>query len=339
MQTLTTAVSAIFVFGLLILAHELGHYLAARLSGVRVLELAIGFGPKLLGWRKNKTDYSLRIFPLGGFCRMLGESPDDEPAPDSFTKKPLHLRAAVLAAGSLMNLLLAVTVFFVIFFFLMGLQSTRLETVMPGSPAQRAGLAPGDQIVAINGIKMNSWEDIVTEVSQKPGEEITVVVKRNGEIKDFTLIPEPDPESGRGLIGITSAWEKYQFKASLRTSLDSFAMVIRSMYQVISGRAPLDVTGPVGIIMVVNEVAQTGFINLLWLTGLISISLGLINLLPLPALDGGRLLFLLIEALRGKPLDPEKEGFVHFVGFALLLVLLLLVTYNDLIRWEILPGR
>ncbi len=339
MQTLTTVISAIFVFGLLIFAHELGHYLVARLSGVRVLELAIGFGPKLLGWRKKGINYSLRIFPLGGFCRMLGESPDDEPAPDNFIKKPLHLRAAVMAAGSLMNLLLALIVFFIIFFFLMGLQSTRLETVLPGSPAQRAGLAPGDRIVAINGEKINSWEDIVAEVSKNPGEQIEVVVKRNGEIKDFTLIAEPDPESGRGMIGITAAWEKYQFMASLRTSLASFGMVISSIYQVVTGKAPLDVTGPVGIIMVVNEVARTGFVNLLWLTGLISISLGLTNLLPLPALDGGKLLFLLIEALRGKPIDPEKEGFVHFIGFALLIVLILLVTYNDLIRWDILPGK
>lgn len=339
MQTL---ISAIFVFGLLIFVHELGHYLAARISGIRVLELAIGFGPKLIGWRKKETDYSLRIFPLGGFCRMLGESPEDADEPDNFTKKPILSRAAVLAAGSFMNLFLAIAVFFIIFFFLMGIpitDSARLGTVFPDSPAEQAGLTAGDEVLSINGEQIRRWEEVVAAVEKKPKETIQLVVKRNGEVKEFELIPELVPETGRGMIGIAPLVKKYQFIGSISTSFDRFGGVVYSMYQVISGKAPLDVAGPVGIIAVVGEVAQTGFVNLLWLTGLISISLGLINLLPLPALDGGRLLFLLIEAVRGKPLDPEKEGFVHFVGFALLILLILLVTYNDLIRLDILPWR
>ena len=131
----------------------------------------------------------------------------------------------------------------------------------------------------------------------------------------------------------------FSITGAVATSFDSFAMIINSMYQVVTGQAPLDLTGPVGIVIIVGEVAQTGFVNLLWLTAVISISLGLINLIPLPALDGGRLLFLLVEVIRGRPLDPEKEGFVHFIGFAILILLILFVTYNDLIRWDILPGR
>jgi regulator of sigma E protease len=335
-----TFVASVFVFGLLIFAHELGHFLAARLSGIRVLELAIGFGPKLISRRKNETDYSLRLFPLGGFCRMLGENPADADETGNFNKKPLHLRAAVLAAGSFMNLLLSVTVFFIIFFFLIGipaLDNARLGKVFQNSPADQAGLQAGDEIISIDGEQIRQWTEVVEAVNRKPGKTIDLVVQRNGQIIEFSPVVELVPETERGMIGIAPVVERYQFVSSWRASFDRFSQVAYSMYQVISGQAPLDVTGPVGIIIVVGEAAQTGIINLLWLTGLISISLGLINLLPLPSLDGGRLLFLLIEAVRGKPLDPEKEGFVHFVGFALLILLILLVTYRDLIRWDIIP--
>jgi regulator of sigma E protease len=333
-----TFIASIFVFGFLILAHELGHYLAARLSGIKVLELAIGFGPKIIGWRKNEINYSLRLFPLGGFCRMLGESHEEVDQPDSFTRKPILQRAAVLAAGAGMNLILALIVFFVIFFFMVGVvqDDSRLGSVLSGTPAEAAGLQAGDEITAINGESVTRWTEVVGAISGRPGEEISLTVKRNGEIKQFNIVVARSPETGRGMIGITAMVQKYKFAASLQSSMRQFRMVLFSVYQVVTGRAPLDVAGPVGIIIVVGEVAQTGFVNLLSLTALISISLGLINLLPVPALDGGRLLFLAIEGLRGRPVDPEKEGFIHFIGFALLILLILLVTYNDLIRWDIL---
>ncbi|MEW5783862.1 MAG: RIP metalloprotease RseP [Bacillota bacterium] len=339
MQTL---VAAIFVFGILVLAHELGHYLAARLTGIRVLELAIGFGPKIMSWRKNKIDYSLRLLPLGGFCRMLGENPEEVNEPGNFTKKPIFHRAVVLAAGAFMNLLLAVLVFFVIFFFLIGVPQTsvsRIGTVFSGSPAELAGLQSGDEIVSIENKPVQRWEDVVAAIEPRPGETVRIVARRDGEIKELFPTIAAVPETGKGMIGITPVVQKYHFTGSVATSFNRFGSVILSMYQVITGQAPLDVAGPVGIIIIVGEVAQTGFVNLLWLTAVISISLGLINLLPVPALDGGRLLFLLVEAVRGRPVDPEKEGFIHFIGFALLILLILLVTYNDLIRWDILPWR
>ncbi len=336
-----TFIAAVFVFGLLIFAHEFGHYIVARWSGIRVLELAIGFGPKILGWSKDGTDYSLRVFPLGGFCRMLGESPEEANEPDSFPQKSVPKRAAVLAAGAITNLLLAFVVFFTIFFFLVGVpqtDSSRLGEVFSGSPAEEAGLQAGDEIISVDGIQVETWEQVVAAIENKPGQEVTIVARRNGEVKEFAPVAELVPETGRGMVGISAVYEKYNFMESVQISLGHFGVVIDSLYQVISGREPLDVTGPVGIVIIVGEVAQTGFVNLLFLTGFISISLGLINLFPIPALDGGRLLFLLIEAVRGKPLDPEKEGVVHFIGFALLILLILLVTYNDLIRWDIIPG-
>ncbi|MDY6825782.1 MAG: RIP metalloprotease RseP [Bacillota bacterium] len=339
MQTL---IASIFVFGLLIIVHELGHYFVARLTGIKVLELAIGFGPKIVSWRKNEIDYSLRAVPLGGFCRMLGENPDEDSDPDSFSRKPPLSRAAVLVAGAAMNLVLAVVVFFIIFFFLVGVptESSQIGYIIENSPAESAGLESGDTIKSIDGTPVSNWEDVLINISAKPAQEIELRIERNGSEKQVKVVSEIAPEDdSRGIIGIGPQIEKYRFLPSLQISLERFALIITSIYQVLTGQAPLDVTGPVGIVYVISEVAQTGFINLLMLTGLISISLGIMNLLPIPALDGGRLFFLLVEVLRGKRIDPEKEGFIHFIGFALLIILILFITYQDLLRFDILPGK
>lgn len=338
MQTL---VASIFVFGLLILVHELGHYLVARLTGIKVLELAIGFGPKLIGWRKNNIDYSLRVFPLGGFCRLLGENPEEASEPNSFPQKPILSRAAVLIAGAGMNLLLAIAVFFIIFFFIAGVPDTetaRIGYIIEDSPAELIGLQSGDLVMTINGMSIEKWEDVLRIISARPNEELEMIIDRDGTFQEIMVVSETVPGSERGMIGIGPVIQKYRVLPSLKYSLERFGTVIASIFQVITGQAPLDVAGPVGIIFVIGEVAQTGFINLLLLTALISISLGIMNLLPIPALDGGRLFFLLVEALRGRRIDPEKEGFIHFIGFALLILLILFITYQDLLRWDIIPG-
>lgn len=338
MNLLQTLIASIFVFGLLILVHELGHYFAARLTGIRVLELAIGFGPRVFGWTRRGIDYSLRAIPLGGFCRMLGENPGDEDEPDSFANQPVKSRALVLLAGAAMNLALAVAVFFMIFFFIIGTpatESSRIGYVMEDSPAYRAGLESGDRITAIDGESIGTWDDVLVAVSARPNQEIALVAERNGTVLEVTVLSETFPESDRGMIGIGQPIERYRFWPALRFSFERFGLVVGSIFQVVTGRAPLDVAGPVGIIYVIGEVAQTGFVNLLMLTALISISLGIMNLLPVPALDGGRLLFLAVEAVRGRRIDPEKEGFVHFIGFALLILLILFITYQDILRWII----
>ena len=337
-----TAIAAILIFGLLILVHELGHYLVARLTGIRVIELAIGFGPKLISWTKEGIDYSLRVFPLGGFCRMLGENPEEAEEPDSFPQQPVLSRAAVLVAGSFMNLLLAILVFFIIFFFITGVpgyDSSTIGYVIEDTPAEAAGIEPGDTILSVDGIEAREWNDVLLLIGERPEQEIRLLIEREGSQLEYSINTFQSPDTGKGMIGIGPAMFRYRFFASLGTSFDRFIMIISSMYQVLTGQAPLDVAGPVGIIFVIGEVAQTGFINLLLLTALISISLGVMNLLPIPALDGGRLFFLLVEAVRGRKIDPEKEGFIHFIGFAILILFILFITYQDLLRWVINPGN
>jgi regulator of sigma E protease len=337
-----TTIASIVIFGVLIMVHELGHYFVARLTGIKVIELAVGFGPKIIGWSKNDIDYSLRIFPLGGFCRMLGENPEEAEEPGSFPQKPILSRAAVLVSGAGMNLILALVVFFIIFFFITGIPATdsgRIGHVIEGMPAETVGLQSGDVIRTINSQVIDNWDDVLSYISVKPNEQIDLVIERDGMEINLVVHTEVNLETGRGMIGIAPPVDKYCLFASLKYSLQRFGMIIASIFQVVTGKAPLDVAGPVGIVFVIGEVAQTGIVNLMLLTALISISLGIMNLLPIPALDGGRLFFLIVEAIRGRKIDPEKEGFVHFIGFALLIALVLFITYQDLIRWDVIPGN
>ncbi len=336
-----TLIASIFVFGIIIFVHELGHYLAARRNGIKVLELALGFGPRVLGWEKDGTAYSLRAVPLGGFCRMLGEDPEERDEPGSFLEKPLRSRFAVVAAGSLMNFLLTIILIFVVHFFFLGVpveDSTLVGGVIADQPAAEAGLREGDEIVAVEGEAVGKWPELVEKIEGRPGEEITLTLVREGEEKAVSLTPvkEETPEGERGVIGITSPVKKYVFFGSLAMSFEYIYIILASLYLTIAGEIPLEVAGPVGIVDFVGEAAATGLVNLLMLTALISFSLGLINLLPIPALDGGRLLFLLIEGLRGRPLDPEKEGLIHMIGFIMLIGLILVITYQDLIRLDII---
>lgn len=330
-----TAIAAIFVFGLLILAHELGHYFVARLTGIRVIELAVGFGPKLIGWSKKGIDYSVRVVPLGGFCRLMGEDPEEASHPDSFPQKPIMSRMAVLLAGSVMNLALALVVFFLIFFFIVGTPTPTAEIghVVDDSPAEEVGLQAGDRITSIDGEPVETFNDVVNIVSARAEKEFSITVVRDGEEISYMVTAEEEPATGRGVIGVGQMLERYSLIPSVQHSFRQYGMVLASFYHVFAGDAPLDdVAGPVGIIHIIGEVAQTGLLNLLMLTALISINLGIINLLPIPALDGGRILFLLIEAVRGRPIEPEKEGLIHFLGFALLITFILFITYQDILR-------
>lgn len=332
---MTTALVAILVFGILVFIHELGHFVVAKFAGIKVHEFAIGMGPKLLSFNKGETSYYIRALPLGGYVRMEGE---DEESNDlrSFNNKPILSRISVIFAGPFMNFILSIILFTMIFYSV-GVPSTTIQDVIEQSPAQIAGVQEGDIIHSINGEKTNSWQHITDTIGNSSEETLDIIIIRNGEEIEKRIIPAIDKDSGRMLIGISPTIKK-SISESIKNGFTIIYTITSDIFtflgQLITGQSSSagEVVGPVGIINLVGEVSRAGWIDIANLTAVLSINLGLMNLLPIPALDGGRILFLFVELLRGKPIDSEKEGMVHLIGFALLITLMLFVTYKDIIR-------
>lgn len=331
-----TAVAAIFVFLMVILVHEFGHFAVAKLVGIRVNEFSIGMGPKLLQSKKGETEYTLRLLPIGGYVKMEGEdeSSDD---PRSFNNVSVLSRIGVVAAGAIMNFILAIVVLAIVSYGA-GMQTTTINETTIGSPAEAAGLLPGDVITNINGKKTNSWEKVVDYInSSDHTKEIEIEIRRDNENKVFMI--KPILQDGRTMIGIGPQLEK-TFLSAIKGGFQKTIMLLKLMFEfvgmIFKGQVSTsDLSGPVGVIREVGKAAKLGILDLLLLLGFISINLGFFNLLPIPALDGSRIIFLLIELLRGKPIDPDKEGFIHFVGFILLISLMILVTFKDISKFNI----
>ncbi|HHX73297.1 MAG TPA: RIP metalloprotease RseP [Firmicutes bacterium] len=337
-----TIVASVIIFGLLVFFHELGHYAVAKKAGIGVIEFAIGFGPRIFTWEKGETIYSLRIFPLGGFVRLTGEDPGESDEEGSFQKQPVWKRFAVIACGPLMNILLSVLLFSLLYFAFLGVpayDSTAIGKMLPEGVAEKAGLQSGDRILSIAGEEVNSWPEVVAVIHAHPQEEIEIVFVRGNDTHRIKVTPVRDPQSGNGLIGIQAETKLYSFLGAARLGFEHTFWLLRyiavSLVQMVTGRVAPDLVGPVGIIQIVGEVAKTGIMNLIQLAAIISLNLGFLNLLPIPALDGSRLLFLLIEGVRGKPIDPQKESFVHFIGFTILILLMIVIAYRDLMRLDI----
>ncbi len=354
-----TFISAILVFGLLIGIHEAGHLIAAKLSGITVFEFSIGMGPKILSFNTGGTAYSLRLLPIGGFCKMDGEDEHSD-NPGAFCNKSVSKRIFVVVAGALMNILMGFMIYIIISSaYTSDFRVNTVDKVIPDSPAYEAGLKAGDEVIRVNGKRVHIPSDVRFELFRATSENIAVTVERNGKKLDFSITPKmyiyphgevtqgyfadekTDPELiqkyGAPLIG-------YELKAVPKTFgnvlKDAFynsrlmvKTVVYSVKMLVTGNVGLnDVSGPVGMVDQIGATAKSGLSNLLALTALITINLGVFNLLPFPALDGGRLIFLIIELFRKKPVPPEKEGVVHFVGLAVLLIFMLVVTANDIFK-------
>jgi len=325
---------------LFVAVHELGHDAAGRILGFGILEYAIGMGPKIWKKMKNGIQYSLRLLPIGGMCRFYGEDEDIpvDAAADMipFNAQKVWKRAIVVAAGPLMNILLGV-VFAAVSLGIYGDFVAQIqEFSFENSPAQAAGLQAGDMIYAVDGERLLSYAEAVPAIQAADREAMDITVLRDGEKLTFTLRDIYNEEAGYNLIGVQIAVARRSYGV-LEAMGDSFGYVFTIMREMLraignmftSGVQQGDLMGPVGTISVMSELVRYGWETILRIGILVSVNLGLLNIMPIPALDGGRLFFMGLEALRGKPVSPVVEGVIHFVGLLLLLGLMAVLTVQD----------
>lgn len=350
-----TIVIFILMICVIVIAHELGHFLLAKANGITVKEFFVGMGPVICSFTKGGTKYSLRLFPIGGACVFEGEDGNTEDGEEgkqvplsegAFPNASVWARILTVLAGPVFNFIFA----YILALIIVGSTYSDkpvIQEVIPGFPAQEAGIQAGDVITKMNGERIHLSREINLITTLHQGEAITVEYMHDGTKKEAVLTPKLDAESGRYLLGF-QGYSEY-FKCSpLQTFEYSYYEVryglkatIKSLQMMLQGKVKTEeISGPIGIAVLVGDVAEQTLpygigvmvINLINLAMLLSVNLGVLNLLPLPALDGGRLVFLLLEVVRGKPIPPEKEGMVHLAGFAVLCGLMVLIMYHDIVK-------
>ena len=328
-----TIIYALLIICVLIFFHELGHFMAAKACGVKVNEFAIGMGPKVLKKQKGETLYSVRAFPLGGFCAMEGEDEDSQDE-RAFNRKSVWKKAIIIVAGAAMNLIIAIILMIAVNY-MNGVPTTTISQVEENSPAYTAGIQKGDKIISINDKKINSWDDVQAVKNAVTTRELNIKVQRKDtELNIKTTLKENDRNK---IIGIVPVSEKNIVKAIANGPSATWNMaksMYSGLYSLITGKVSAkELSGPVGIVYLINKGISRGFATVLYLTSLISLNLAIINMLPLPALDGGRLLMVIIRRLTGKAISSKVEGVIHAVGLGLLLLLTIYVTWNDIVRF------
>ena len=335
---------AIIIFSIIILFHELGHFLLAKFNGIRVNEFSLGLGPTIIGFTKGETKYSIKLLPFGGACMMEGE--DGESADErAFGKKSVWARISVVAAGPVFNFIMA-WIFALSVVGCVGFDRPVLSGVMEGFPAEEAGMQAGDEIISMNGSRTHFYREVSQFSLFHAGESADIVYERDGERYKVTLTPKLDEESGRALFGLQGMAGREKGNA-LEIAANSFYEVrywicntMESLKLLVTGKVGVkDLSGPVGIVKIMGDTYDTNqssggtgiaILSMVNFSIFLSANLGIMNLLPIPALDGGRLVFLIIEAIRRKKIDPEKEGMVHFVGLVALMALMVFVMFNDI---------
>ena len=347
-------IGALLILSVIVMVHELGHYIAGRLCGIGIVEFAVGMGPKLFGWERKGIKYSVRAIPIGGFCAFVGED-DENPAPNAMNNMPVWKRFITVASGPIMNFVLAYLVCAVLLAnFMNVLLMPRIDAVIEDMPAIEAGFEVGDIVVALDGTEIsydNEGAELMRSIVQAADDStvLNFTVKRGDELINIELSPALVPvtyinsQTGEEYvqdtyqIGIQFGSRNYTFAESLgesgRYMVSTAKMMLESIKNLVfKGEGINDVSGPVGIVSMMSQQISEGMYMILYLVFIISLNLGIMNLLPLPALDGGRLVFLIIEGIIRKRIPPEKEGYVHALGLLLLFGFMIFVTYKDIVR-------
>jgi regulator of sigma E protease len=357
MSFLASILPSLIVLGILIIIHEFGHFIACRMTGVDVEKFSIGFGPEIISWQGKKTRYAVSLFPLGGFVKPAGESVSEldsaGPRPGDYLAAPLWARILIVVAGVAMNYLLAYILFFAIFVTGRPIPGTTVQSFVEGYPAAESGMKEGDEIIRLAGRDVATWKELTESLEQAPEGELEVLVRRGADTVTLNMTPKseivPDLFGQKHKvrrIGIApdpkaSKFEKYPvieaLKVAWETEVFLTAMTHKAIFYLIMGKLSVKtVSGPIGIITMTGTAAQLGLPYVLQLTATLSISLAVINLLPIPALDGGHLLFLLIEAVSRRRVSLKVQERATQVGFVLLLTLMVFIVYNDIVNLDVI---
>ena len=340
---LISLISFIIVIAVCVIVHEYGHYITAKILGVQVHEFAFGMGPAILQHKNKKNNmlWSWRLFPVGGFCRLAGmdeEEDGEEVIPGmGFNEQPAWKRFLILLNGSLFNIILAVllTAVFLYGHGVLNMDSTKIGEIMAGFPSEIAGLKTGDEVLTVNGEKVSKWREMSEKIRTESlkNENVILEVKRGEEILTFNLNIPVNEEYGRPMLGVAPSNVRYGLIKSFRSSLGytyrMTSMMLRGFYELITRRQEADVTGPVGIASMSGQAMRSGFWDFLTFIAIIALNLGILNLFPIPALDGGRLLFVLLEMIVRRRLPEKVEYYIHAAGFVLLISLMILITFKD----------
>jgi regulator of sigma E protease len=349
--------SAIILLGVIILVHELGHFLFAKLTGVKVLKFSLGFGPKLIGKTYGDTEYLISAVPLGGYVKMLGEMPGDEMKEEekqfAFNNQAVWKRFIIVFCGPLFNLLFAAVIFFFTFVNGIPVLLPEIGSVIQGTPAEKAGLLKGDRIVEIDGVAIRQWDEMTDVIHKNSGKPLGLTIKRDGSTFQVSITPEKTKvkdifgeEKEVGLIGIKPSGSTIIRRENVGSAfVDSFdrtweisKLTVVSIIKLIERVIPMQTMGgPILIVQMAGQQASRGFLNFFIFMAIININLGVLNLLPIPILDGGHLLFLGIEAVRGKPLSEKTMALGQKIGLAFIITLMAVVFYNDIMR--LLTGK
>ena len=339
---LTSIIAFIVVIAVCVIVHEYGHYITARILGVQVHEFAFGMGPVVLQHRaKNNMLWSWRLFPVGGFCRLAGMNEEDEGESvipgKGFNEQSAWKRFLILLNGSAFNVALAVvlTALFLWGHGILDMDHTRIGEIMPGFPAEQAGLQVGDEIISVNGTEAAKWREmselIRTEGTKNP--ELTFSVKRGQDLLTLTVNVPNNEEYGRPMLGVSPGYKRYGFAQACRSSLSYIyrmsMMMLQGLAEFVMGRQEADVTGPVGIASMSGKAMRSGVWDFMTFIAIIALNLGILNLFPIPALDGGRLLFVLLEMITRRRLPEKVENWIHTAGFVVLISLMILITCKD----------